>query len=112
MNVEFGDYSALQNGSTELSSKPSIIPPKRVRYLSEIAEASRSYDEWVNEQCTIATQLYQLNGVEQITHSKSNEIFADIKKYLEEQLHVECKKLIDNWTFIKKNILKTFLNIK
>jgi hypothetical protein len=28
MNVEFGDYSALQNVITELSSKPSIIPPK------------------------------------------------------------------------------------
>ena len=44
------------------SSSTHIIPPKRVRYLSEIAENNRSYDAWVNEQCTIASQLYKVSG--------------------------------------------------
>ena len=39
-----------------------IIPPKRVRYLSEIAETIRQYDNWVNEQAGIASGLYQLDG--------------------------------------------------
>ncbi|MFT3949430.1 MAG: GTP-binding protein [Agriterribacter sp.] len=42
--------------------KSSIIPDKRIRYLSEISETIRNYNSWVNEQSAIATQLYQLNG--------------------------------------------------
>ncbi len=55
----WGNY----NVSTEQSGlqDASIIPPKRVRYLSEIAENNRSYDNWVNEQCSIASKLYQIN---------------------------------------------------
>jgi methylmalonyl-CoA mutase len=108
MNVEFGDFSILQNVITELSSKPSIIPPKRVRYLSEIADANRSYDEWVNEQSILATQLYQLNGVQQIGELNNNDAIADIKQYLENKLHAECKKLIDNWSLTKEKYSKDF----
>jgi len=35
-----------------------IIPPKRIRYLSEIVESNRSYDKWSNEQKEIAQKLY------------------------------------------------------
>ena len=101
MNIEFGDYTALNNITKELSSKPSIIPPKRVRYLSEIADANRSYDEWVNEQCIIATQLYQLNGIQNIAGLNQTGI-EDAKKHLTEKLHPECKKLIDNWSATKE----------
>tara|TARA_B100001093_G_scaffold519759_1_gene610305 strand:+ start:890 stop:4273 length:3384 start_codon:yes stop_codon:yes gene_type:complete len=47
--------------SEELSEKIYIIPPKRVRYLSEIAESNRSYDKWVDQQVDIASKLYALN---------------------------------------------------
>lgn len=107
LNVEFGDLTALRSITTELSSKPSIIPPKRVRYLSEIADANRSYDTWVNEQCIIATQLYQLNGVKNIA-GLNHEGFTDAKKHLEEKLHPECKKLIDNWPLTKEKYSKEF----
>ncbi|PVD52629.1 ArgK protein [Terrimonas sp.] len=46
----------------EAIKKSSIIPDSRIRYLSEISETIRNYNNWVNEQSTIATQLYQLNG--------------------------------------------------
>jgi len=62
LQVEFGDLTALRSITTELSSKPSIIPPKRVRYLSEIADVIRNYDAWVKEQTTIASKMYQLKG--------------------------------------------------
>jgi isobutyryl-CoA mutase len=39
-----------------------IIPPSRVRYLSEISETIRSYDKWVEEQSAIATKMYQVDG--------------------------------------------------
>ena len=34
----------------EMSEKIFVIPPNRTRYMSEIAEVSRSYDKWVEEQ--------------------------------------------------------------
>ena len=44
--------------TNEISEKVFIIPPKRTRYLAEIAENNRSYDEWVNAQAEIAEKLY------------------------------------------------------
>jgi isobutyryl-CoA mutase len=47
----------------ETVSQSTIIPPKRVRYLAEIAEAIKEYNNWADEQAAIATKLYQLDGV-------------------------------------------------
>ncbi len=42
------------------SEKIVIIPPRRTRYLSEIAETIRHYDAWVDAQASSANQLYGL----------------------------------------------------
>ncbi|WP_462219839.1 cobalamin-dependent protein [Ferruginibacter sp.] len=47
----------------DTASQSTIIPPKRVRYLAEIAETINEYNGWVKEQAAIATTLYQLDGV-------------------------------------------------
>jgi methylmalonyl-CoA mutase len=47
----------------DTASQSTIIPPKRVRYLAEIAETINEYNNWVKEQAAIATKLYQLGGV-------------------------------------------------
>ena len=44
--------------SNEMSEKIFVIPPSRVRYLSEIAENNRNYDKKGNEQVEIAQKLY------------------------------------------------------
>ncbi len=54
---------------TELSEKIYIIPPERVRYLSEIVEENKRYDALVREQSSIATTLYQIEGT--IKHLQS-----------------------------------------
>src|SRR5690606_15927500 len=46
--------------SDEMSEKIFIIPPQRVRYLAEIAENNRAYDEWASGQAEVAQQLYSL----------------------------------------------------
>jgi len=51
-------------------SQSTIIPPKRVRYLAEIAETITAYNSWVKEQAAIATKLYQLDGVIKIMDDK------------------------------------------
>ena len=44
--------------SDEMSEKIFVIPPARIRYLSEIAENNRAYDKKGNEQVEIAQKLY------------------------------------------------------
>jgi methylmalonyl-CoA mutase len=56
----------------DTTSKSQIIPPARVRYLSEIAEAIREYNNWVEEQAGIATKLYQLGGAIDILKTDNN----------------------------------------
>ncbi|OEJ98895.1 methylmalonyl-CoA mutase [Flavivirga aquatica] len=46
------------NISNEMSEKIFVIPPARTRYLSEIAESNRGYDEKVNKQVEVTQKLY------------------------------------------------------
>ncbi|WP_224484766.1 methylmalonyl-CoA mutase family protein [Robertkochia aurantiaca] len=52
------DLSSSFEISDEMSEKIYVIPPKRTRYLSEIAENNRSYDQKAQEQAEIAQKLY------------------------------------------------------
>lgn len=44
----------------EMSEKIFVIPPDRTRYLSEISENNRSYDQWVDQQVDVANVLWGL----------------------------------------------------
>ena len=44
--------------SEEMSQKVFVIPPSRTRYLSEIAENNRAYDQKVDAQAEVAERLY------------------------------------------------------
>ncbi len=80
------------------SEKIYIIPPKRVRYLSEIAENNRGYDEWVNNQAETANQLFALAKAKALLEDE-NATQAITDKYgtIREQLTPENRKVIDNW---------------
>ncbi|MEQ8413029.1 MAG: methylmalonyl-CoA mutase family protein [Imperialibacter sp.] len=52
--------ASASTSSDELSEKIFIIPPKRTRYLSEITETIRHYNEWVEEQKEVAQTLYSI----------------------------------------------------
>jgi methylmalonyl-CoA mutase len=58
--VAFHDINSF-SAQKDAERKP-VIPPKRIRYLSEISDAIRAYNIHVEKQSTIASQLYQLNG--------------------------------------------------
>ncbi|MFN5355082.1 MAG: methylmalonyl-CoA mutase family protein [Bacteroidota bacterium] len=49
------------DASDEMSEKIYIIPPHRTRYLSEIAENNRKYDQWSIEQASIAQKLFGIH---------------------------------------------------
>jgi len=97
------DVAALHWGESE---KIFIIPPDRTRYMAEIVESSQTYNIWVNEQCKIAQQMFQVRGVQSLAPALSKgegakedlgEVLDDIYKHLESHLHPECKKLLNEW---------------
>lgn len=54
------DLNSTFEITNEMSEKIFVIPPKRTRYLSEIAESNRSYDETALSQAEVADKLYGL----------------------------------------------------
>ncbi|HEY1166587.1 MAG TPA: methylmalonyl-CoA mutase family protein [Chitinophaga sp.] len=86
----------------DTSTKSQIIPPARVRYLSEITEAIHDYGRWVNEQCALATQLYQVEGILAMKDLKAVDELNNIKTHLQQQLHPECYKLITEWPALQQ----------
>ncbi len=103
--TDFGKIEQHQHVK-DTASKSLIIPPKRVRYLSEITEANKEYDNWVNEQCAIASKLYQINGALQDLTGLQD--LLSLKKKYEEQLYPECKQLIDSWPSLQKKYSTDF----
>jgi len=55
------DLNSTFEITNEMSEKIFVIPPERTRYLSEISENSRHYDNWVNDQVKVADKLYGLH---------------------------------------------------
>jgi isobutyryl-CoA mutase len=118
--IAFGKYHPALSGTAKVS--PAIIPSNRVRYLSEISENNRDYDQLVKEQSSIATKLYQLHGVletlkqsgyktpspqgvsdpakragEGKEHGSWGEVLQQQIDFYTEQLTPVARKLITNW---------------
>ncbi len=90
--------------SDEMSEKIYIIPPHRTRYLSEIAENNRSYDQWSEKQVQAAQKLYAIHKTMQTIESMEIEDKDRLLKQLQETyqqtaLEFDPKnlKLIEDW---------------
>lgn len=62
------DWLAGDFGKTAEISQ-AVIPPARVRYLSEISDVVRNYNTWANEQADVASDMYKMDGVLQLMKS-------------------------------------------
>jgi len=89
------------NSSEEISEKLFIIPPKRNRYLAEIAENNRAYDEWVEAQ---AEQAQKFQGIQETLTSvkelADDTLISPITLLLENsklKLDRENSKLLHQW---------------
>ena len=88
-----------------MSEKVFVIPPARIRYLSEISESNRAYNKWVIKQKNIAQKLYALSEVMSILKNSENNVIKEIKtKYEELLIDLDPKNriLIENWKNIQK----------
>ncbi len=83
--------------SDEMSEKIYIIPPNRTRYLAEIAESHKTYEDWVSQQVEVADRLYSLTRSKEYVDETTK---ASLQKAIEkEELDFDPhnKKLLEEW---------------
>jgi methylmalonyl-CoA mutase len=91
----------------DTASQSTIIPPKRVRYLAEIAESNAAYDQWVNEQAALASQYYQLQGAKKLLPDAEKYI-GETEKNLLKKLSPDNVDLIHNWASVLERYKKDY----
>jgi methylmalonyl-CoA mutase len=96
--------------ANEMSEKIFIIPPRRVRYLSEIADSNRGYDKWAKEQSGIAQKLYGISKtittIQEVDISDSDRLIKDLEEtYAKVVLDFDPKLqiVIDEWDSVKES---------
>jgi len=96
--------SSFQSGG-EMSEKVYIIPPKRVRYLSEITDNIREYNQKVESQSTIAQKLYSLKESAEILKDEQHALEAidKAKSQLSLDLDPYNAKILESWEEKKDN---------
>ena len=90
-----------------------IIPPDRVRYLAEIVEESRRYDQFIREQTTLARQWYQLEGALQLLPDgvgKDELVRIKAEKYA--RLTNECRALVEQWPQVQERYKAEFYEFR
>ncbi|MES2848904.1 MAG: methylmalonyl-CoA mutase family protein, partial [Bacteroidota bacterium] len=95
----------------DTASQSMIIPPKRVRYLAEIAESNTEYNKWTTEQAELATQYYQLSGVKKLLPDAAGYI-GETEKDIQKKIDRENLDLINNWPAVVERYKKEFYEFK
>jgi len=112
---KLGDFSSNFKITNRMSEKIFVIPPHRVRYLSEITENNRAYDKWADNQKEIAQKLYVLKKTLDILESSSKNVKDQIKREYEaliSNLDPKNKILIDTWKEFKEKYSKKLFTYK
>ncbi len=91
------DFESKFVASDEASEKIFIIPPKRVRYLSEISDTIRKYNEWVEEQAQLAQRLYAIDLTVKDLNQEAIQPLDALKEKLSRQLEGNNRQLIKDW---------------
>ncbi|MFZ1255671.1 MAG: methylmalonyl-CoA mutase family protein, partial [Saprospiraceae bacterium] len=80
------------------SEKIYIIPPNRTRYLSEISDNNRQYDQWVSKQSEIAHQWQALNTVSDLADQEIlKNAIQKLSTQILEQLDGNSRSILENW---------------
>ncbi|HMR45815.1 MAG TPA: methylmalonyl-CoA mutase family protein [Bacteroidia bacterium] len=106
------DLKSDYHTTEEMSEKVFIIPPHRTRYLSEISENNRHYNQWVEEQSDLAQKLYSLYESMQIIKGAAAEELKKQYEMLERSFDGNNKKLLDDFPGKKEEYSKDYYEFK
>ena len=80
------------------SEKVHVIPPKRTRYFSEIADGIRSYNEWTEQQAAIAGRLQALRtAAVEVTDPAAAEALAAREAELTRDIDPKNLHWLEHW---------------
>ena len=111
--IKFGEFHFGETAKVTSA----VIPPSRSRYLSEISENNRQYDQLVKDQAGIASRLYRLQGAletlqqietKQPESSEAQQLLKQQIQFYQDQLTPVSRKLLNNWAEKKKEYLKDY----
>ncbi len=86
-----------------MNKRAFIIPPERNRYLAEIRDDNHRYNDFVDQQCAIARQMFQLDGTINLLREKAEDEpsylgeLQSLYTELEDRLDRDCHKQLKNW---------------
>ncbi|PPZ91212.1 cobalamin-binding protein [Cloacibacterium normanense] len=106
VNAKFTSLDLKSYEEQNVSEESTIIPPKRVRYLSEIVDNNKNYDKQVEEQALIAKKMYLIEGAKALitddehTTDKLEKVFLKTKKELSE----ENRLFLQGWHHFKEEM--------
>ena len=78
---------------TDDAAKRPVVPPERSRYLAEIVDEIRAYDDWASGQAEAADMLYRLRGVADESEVDLEDALAKVTDTIEP----ENLKALDRW---------------
>jgi isobutyryl-CoA mutase len=92
------------------SEKIYIIPPARVRYLSEISDNNRKYDQWAAQQEKVAREMFAIReamkSIEQSNLPNKADVLAGLDttfKNVGIDIHGSTRQLLEGWEAKKAN---------
>ena len=95
------DFLSSFKSNKELSEKVFIIPPNRVRYLSEIAENNREFDKRLSKQVEIADKLFVLTKtLKEFSWENKSTVKSNLEDKIEQiklDFDARNQKTIDEW---------------
>lgn len=91
---------AIENSSSQLSSRPAIIPNSREHYLSEITGTVRNYHDKTEKE---ADKIKLLNAYKTIRERDPQKDLDKKIKELEESIDHEVRQLLKKWEKTKKD---------
>ena len=101
------EFVSENNSISHTPDKIYIIPPKRVRYLSEIAETIRKYNGWVKSQSKVAQKLFSLNqSIDLVKDSGKEDDVVSLQEIYNstlKELDPYNKEILDNWETKKRS---------
>ena len=80
-------------------SKEHMVPPGRSRYLAEIVDAVRRYNDWAKSQADAAERLYRLTGASELLSGKAEESrdLREVISQARERLDAKNLGLLEQW---------------
>ncbi len=87
--------------SQDESEKLFVIPPGRVRYLSEIAESNRAYNTWCEEQAEVAGKLQALREATLLLDPADQHALIEKAEEVQMELDPKLMAWLDQWPALR-----------